>query len=40
MKKLKWIVIGVLLLVVIVIGVVILRIDGIVRYVVETQATD
>jgi hypothetical protein len=40
MKKLKWIILGLVLLVFIVVGAVLLRIDSIVRSVVETQATD
>src|SRR3954468_21104145 len=40
MKYLKWIVIGVVVLILIVVGVVLLRIDSIVRSTVETQATD
>jgi uncharacterized protein involved in outer membrane biogenesis len=39
MKKLKWIFVGLLVLIVIVVGVVVWRIDSIVKYTVESQAS-
>src|SRR4051812_47390534 len=40
MKRLKWIILGLVILILVVVGIVLLRIDSIVRYEVETQATD
>lgn len=40
MKRLKWIALSLVLLIIVVIGIVLLRLDSIVRYAVETQSSD